>query len=140
MFSPSPPSLATAPPASSKTEDAAPAVKLPPPRETVYVLTTPGPTRVTIVGDRGKTSSNANGDGGNEEAGGGGGGGGRGTSAGARRISVLTLHAAGHNYRTCFAGLEREVAEDEDLGVGRGGVVFYHVDTPGHEEEADGIE
>ncbi|CAN0162926.1 unnamed protein product, partial [Ectocarpus sp. 8 AP-2014] len=33
----------------------------------------------------------------------------------------------------CLGGLEREVAKDEELGAG--GVVFYHVDTPGHEEE-----
>ncbi len=90
--------------------------RLPPPRETVHVLTTPGPTRVTIVGDRGTR-----------------GGAGGGTK---NRMPVLTLHAVGHNHRTCLGALEREVAKDEDLS----GVVFYHVDTPGHQEEAEGVE
>ena len=105
--------------------------RLPPPRETVHVLTTPGPTRVTIVGDRGGSGGSA--------ATGGGGAVGAGAGPG---LSVLTLHAAGHNHRTCLGALEREVARDEELGgVGGGrGVVFYHVDTPGHEEEATGIE
>lgn len=107
------------------------APRLPPPRETVHVLTTPGPTRVTIVGDRG---------------GGGPAGGGPDGGEGTRprpRLSVLTLHAAGHNHRTCLGALEREVANDVELGGGGGGgtgVVFYHVDTPGHEEEATTIE
>ncbi|CAN0043781.1 unnamed protein product [Scytosiphon promiscuus] len=93
--------------------------RLPPPRETVHVLTTPGPTRVTIVGHRGGAAGSATGG-----------------DGGARWLSVLTLHAAGHNHRTCMGALEREVAKDEELG----GVVFYHVDTPGHEEEAQDVE
>ncbi|CAM9931799.1 unnamed protein product [Ectocarpus sp. 6 AP-2014] len=99
----------------------------PPPRETVSVLTTPGPTRVTIVGDRGGGRSHG---GTGAKVGGAGEGGG---SGGRKRLAVLTLHAAGHNHRTCLGGLEREVAKDEELGAG--GVVLYHVDTPGHEEE-----
>lgn len=100
----------------------------PPPRETVHVLTTPGPTRVTIVGHRGRATNG--GDGaplGSANSGG---------NGGARWLSVVTLHAAGHNHRTCLGALEREVAKDDELG----GVVFYHVDTPGHEEEAEDVE
>lgn len=105
--------------------------RLPPPRETVHLLTTPGPTRVTIVGDRGGGTETGTGT-----------GTGRGTGP---RLAVLTLHAAGHNHRTCLGALEREVANDEELGGGGRegggrGVVFYHVDTPGHEEEGTGVE
>ncbi|CAM9991491.1 unnamed protein product [Hapterophycus canaliculatus] len=109
--------------AAAAAADASP--RPPPPRETVYVLTTPGPTRVTIVGHRGRASGSATGgDGAPPGAG------------GARWLSVLTLHAAGHNHRTCLGALEREVAKDQELR----GVVFYHVDTPGHEEEAKDVE
>lgn len=145
----------TAPPATSVT--AAAAARLPPPRETVYVLTIPGPTRVTIVGDRGNNGSEGgdgfgrarrvDGKGGeNGETGaveGSRGGGGRGRLGGRGRIlSIVTLHAAGHNHRTCLDALEREVARDEDLGLAaaEGGVVFYHVDTPGHQEDGEDLE
>lgn len=96
----------------------------------MQLLTTPGPTRVTIVGrnssvetqarvDSGKGRRGVSGDGGKKE----------------RRLAVLTVHAAGHNHRTCFGALERELYRDEELGGGEGSVVFYHVDIPGHEEE-----
>ena len=91
------------------------------PRETLKLLTTPGPTRVTIVGNSGRKNASE----GVPGEGGAGGGGGR------ARLAILTLHAAGHNYRTCFDALEREFEKDEELE----GVVFYHVDVPGHEEE-----
>lgn len=55
-----------------------------------------------------------------------------------KRLLVLTLHAAGHNHRTCFDALERELVSDTDLGDGD--TVIYHVDTPGHDEEAESIE
>ena len=121
----------TATPDSDKAEVAVDP-RLPPPREVVYVPTTPGPTRVTIVGDRGG-GVNASG------GGVGGGGGGVGRRPGGRRLSVVTLHAEGHNHRTCFGAVEREVAKDDDFGWGAS-VVFYHVDTPGHEEEGKEIE
>ena len=54
-----------------------------------------------------------------------------------RVIPILTLHAAGHNHLTCLGALERAVVQDMDL---RDEVVFYHVDTPGHEEGGEGIE
>ncbi|CAN0376370.1 unnamed protein product, partial [Ectocarpus fasciculatus] len=116
--------------ATAATAAAAAAELPPPPRETVNVLTTPGPTRVTIVGDRG--GGGGNGGGTSANVGGAGEGGGS-SSSSRKRLAVLTLHAAGHNHRTCLGGLEREVAKDAELGAG--GVVFYHVDTPGHEEE-----
>lgn len=105
--------------------------KLPPPRETVHVITLPGPTRVTVVGDRGHVEPDGASD--SRATDGGPYAGGKG-----KRVPILTLHAAGHNHRTCFDALEREVAKDPELGGGD--VVFYHVDTPGHEEDAGAVE
>lgn len=56
---------------------------------------------------------------------------------GKRVVSILTLHAAGHNHGTCLGALEREVFRDEDLADD---IVLYHVDIPGHEEEGEEIE
>lgn len=125
--------------AQSQAQSQAQVLPPPPPRETVYVLTTPGPTRVIIVGDRGVAGDEA---GSCADVGDGVAVGGQ-SGVRARRVSVVTLHAAGHNHRTCFGALERAVAKDEELGgggAGAGGVVFYHVDAPGHEEEGDGVE
>lgn len=99
-------------------------------RETVQLLTTPGPTRVTIVGRNVPVETPARVGSGNNRGGVSGDGGKKG-----RRLAVLTVHAVGHNHRTCFGALERELYRDEELGGGEGGVVFYHVDIPGHEEE-----
>ncbi|CAM9847557.1 unnamed protein product, partial [Discosporangium mesarthrocarpum] len=85
----------------------------PPHRETLFIPSSPGPTRVTVVGNRGAPGV----------------------------VSIVTMHGVGHNHRTGFGRLSRLLAEGGDLGEGqgKGGVVLYHVDTPGHEEDGVSI-